>query len=250
MTVPFTKIFNPGEILTASDVNEHLLNGGYQFRETVYFTSSGTFVKANYPWLRAIRVKCVGGGGGGAGTGAATGTQVIVAGTGGGGGYAESFITNIAGLDASVTVTRGAGGGGGAAGQNAGSGGGASSFGSLVIGNGGGGGQVGGAGTSIAAGAAYSAGDPGDGGSGTGDLVISGGVVAHGQAENTNRLIPANGAGSHLGGGVLAPRRSARGGGIANTQIGGSASGVVNFDGAALAGVTGANGIVVVELYG
>jgi len=38
---------------------------GYTYHSTVYFTSSGSFTKASYPWLRAIRVKVVGGGGGG-----------------------------------------------------------------------------------------------------------------------------------------------------------------------------------------
>ena len=40
---------------------------GYVYVDTVYFTSSGTFTKATYPWLRAIRVKCQGAGGGGGG---------------------------------------------------------------------------------------------------------------------------------------------------------------------------------------
>jgi hypothetical protein len=66
--VPFSKTFAPGEILTAADTNEFLLNQGYQYRERFTFTSSGTFVKADYPWLRAIRVRCVGGGGAGGGT--------------------------------------------------------------------------------------------------------------------------------------------------------------------------------------
>jgi hypothetical protein len=43
---------------------------GYVYVDTVYFTSSGTFTKASYPWLRAIRVRCQGGGGGGGGTNA------------------------------------------------------------------------------------------------------------------------------------------------------------------------------------
>jgi hypothetical protein len=105
---------------------------GYVFVETVYFTSSGTFTKATYPWLRAIRVKCVGGGGGGGG--AQPTTAITTSGGSGGssGGYAESFITDIAGLAASVTVTRGAGGAGGN-GAN-GSNGGDSSFGALVLG--------------------------------------------------------------------------------------------------------------------
>jgi len=93
---------------------DYQLNTGYRYHSTVYFTSSSTFTKASYPWLRAIRVKIVGGGGGGA---AATRTSGSTGrnsrGGGGGGGYAEKWITDIAGLSASETVTVGAGGAGG-----------------------------------------------------------------------------------------------------------------------------------------
>jgi hypothetical protein len=109
----------------------------YRYVDTVYYTSNGTFSKGDYPWLRAIRVKCVGGGGGGGGTGTTGAGVTTNAASGGGGAYAESFITDIAGLDASVTVTRGNAGAGGAAGANAGSNGGQASFGALVAANGG-----------------------------------------------------------------------------------------------------------------
>ena len=99
----------------------------YNLVQTVYFTSSGTFSKGSYPWLRAIKVKVQGGGGGGAGSG----SNGHGGGAGGGSAYAESFITDIAGLDSSVTVTRGAGGAGGAAGNNNGVSGGQTSFGAL-----------------------------------------------------------------------------------------------------------------------
>jgi hypothetical protein len=91
-------VYNPGP-------GGGLPSNAFAFVETVYFTSNGTFTKADYPWLRAIRVKCQGGGGGG-GRAVATSSSTVSAGDGGGGGgYAESFITNIASLDASVTVT-------------------------------------------------------------------------------------------------------------------------------------------------
>ena len=117
------------------------LETGYRYHSTVYFTSSGTFTKASYPWLRAMRVKVVGAGGGGGGS--PGGANMACAGAGGGAGYSESFITDIAGLAASETVTVGSGGAGGAAGSNPGSTGGNSSFGSLVTANGGGGGTGG-----------------------------------------------------------------------------------------------------------
>jgi hypothetical protein len=86
------------------------LTTGYQYVQTLYFTSSGTFSKASYPWLRGIVVKCQGGGGGGAGAGATPAGQIISGRSGSGSVYAESFITDISGLSSSVTVTVGSGG--------------------------------------------------------------------------------------------------------------------------------------------
>jgi hypothetical protein len=51
---------------------------GFRFKEAVYFTSNGTFTKADYPWLRAIRVRLVGGGGGGGGCATTSANQVAV----------------------------------------------------------------------------------------------------------------------------------------------------------------------------
>jgi hypothetical protein len=99
------------QVLTA---NSSATNGvewatqeGYRLVETIYYTSSGTFTKATYPWLRAIKAKVVGGGGGGRGI---SGTINIGEAGGGGGGYSEVFITDIAGLATSNTITVGAGG--------------------------------------------------------------------------------------------------------------------------------------------
>jgi hypothetical protein len=122
----------------ATGVNDQLALG-FQYVGTRYYTSSGTFAKAD-PFgdssfdgakLRAIRVRMVGGGGGGGGAQATSSTQTSPAISGGGGAYAESFITDIASLATSVTVTRGDGGAGGS-GSGSGSTGGASSFGALV----------------------------------------------------------------------------------------------------------------------
>jgi hypothetical protein len=239
MTVPFTKIFNPGEILTASDVNEHLLNGGYQFRETVYFTSSGTFTKADYPWLRAIRVRCVGGGGGGGGAAATAANQLSAASGGASGGYAESFITDIAGLDASVTVTRGAGGGGGAAGNNAGSSGTSSSFGALVSTQSGGPGSGSAVfGTSDAAVLLVLLQSAFPSGSNVGDLTIAG----------RNSIGPV-GAPSVLSG---QPAPTSNGNGAAGSLYGSGGGGGANREGSlpARSGGAGANGIVIVDLFG
>ena len=92
---------------------------GYSFVERLRFTSVGsfTFTKASYPYLRAIKVVCVGGGGGGGQTDYFPTAGDAAAGAGGGGGtYAERFITNIAGLATSVPIVVGDGGAGGTGG--------------------------------------------------------------------------------------------------------------------------------------
>lgn len=114
---------------------------GFQFVGTRFFTSDGTFVKADPLGtgdigLRAIRVQMVGGGGGGGGVGASGATTTAAASGGGGGVFAEKFILASA-LAASETVTRGAGGAGGA-GVGASTAGGTSEFGTLLTAGGGG----------------------------------------------------------------------------------------------------------------
>lgn len=201
----------------------------YRFVQELRITSNTSFVKADYPWLRAIRVRVQGGGAGGTGT--STATRSV--GGGGGGGYAESFITDISGLAASVSVTVGSGGAGGTAtaATVAGGDGGASSFGSLVVGEGGG--TAGGA-------------SGGDGGGGTGDLVIPGSGGGGGSGTNSDVSISGHGGGSHLGGG-------AGGFGDATTAIAGrdgrgyGGGGGGGRNGAA--GGNGAPGIVILELF-
>ena len=241
--MPFTKTFNPGEILTAGDVNEHLLNGGYQFREQVRFTSSGTFVKADFPWLRAIRVRVQAGGGGGGGAATSSSGQAALGSGGGGGGYAESFITDIAGLPASVTVTRGDGGAGAAAGNNNGATGGTSSFGSLTVATGGlGGFGSGPATTNQRAGR--------DGGVGTtGDLLIPGG--ASGQvtfAAAASIFVMQNAGDSFFGAGARG--QVDVGDGFVGRAFGGGGGGGTTANSPQRPGGAGANGIVILDLFG
>jgi hypothetical protein len=221
---------------------------GYVYVDTVYFTSSGTFTKATYPWLRAIRVKCVGGGGGGGGAQSATPGTNISAGSGGGGGaYAESFITDIAGLAASVTVTRGAGGAGGF-GTASGSNGTDSVFGTNVeadAGSGGGGGAAN-SGVSLTFSAA---GSGGAAGSSTGDLKFSGADGVPGAAG-----VSGNYALGGLGGSTALSGASRYSGATsANGQdgklYGGGGSGAQNRTSGSTTGGSGADGIVIVELY-
>jgi hypothetical protein len=226
---------------------------GFTYVDTVYFKSSGTFTKASYPWLRAIRVKCVGGGGGGGGCTATGAGESAVAASGGGAAYAESFITDIAGLAASVTVTRGAGGTGGAAGANAGSNGGASSFGTLVSAVGGGGGGGTGASTVSATSAiTVGAAAGGSGLSCVGDLRVSGGAsqIPWGfQAGGAIVLSPTPGS-SVLG---FSNNSSSGTGfnGLGGSSFGAGANGGGNGPSQATArsGGAGGNGIVIVELY-
>lgn len=216
---------------------------GYRLKQVLVFTSSGTFAKATYaPWLRAIRVKAQGGGGAGGGA-AATGSNFSTGTGGGGGGYAESFITDIAGLPSSVTVTRGAGGSGSSGG--AGGGGGSSSFGSLVAASGGGGGTVKPANVY----APYAKAP--QGGIGTaGDILIGG--SGGGQATGYSDLGGGgSGGGSELGGGGAGYAAGSGGAaGDPGRAYGGGGGGAYNSTSqGARAGGAGAAGIVIVELY-
>jgi hypothetical protein len=221
----------------------------YRYVTTLYYTSSGTFTKATYPWLRAIRVKCVGGGGGSGGNTATGSGQVSPANSGGGGGYAEKFITNIAGLSASETITSGLGGAAGAAGLNNGSAGGSSvAFGVTATGGGKGDGAI-----------AFPLADSfpltAAGGSGSGaDLVVTGSPNFGAVALNSLRVIPSVSGGSFLAGGLSdnvadsgAAERFAR---VGNFP-GGGALGPTKAQNSATnrAGAAGGNGIVIVELY-
>jgi hypothetical protein len=211
----------------------------YNFVQTLYFTSSGTFTKATYPWLRAIKVKVQGAGGGGGGTSNGTSSA---GGGGAGGGYGEAFITDISGLDSSITVTRGAGGAGASNRLVAASDGGASSFGSLVVGEGG-----------IRAGSAGSAGEQVSASGSLLQLAIasSGG----GAGFFVGRSPGGTGGSSFLGGGARgsfardgASRNNV---GASGSLYGGGGGGATadSIEGADLAGGAGANGIVIVELY-
>ena len=220
------------------------LENGYRLVQTIQFASSGTFTKASYSWLRAVRVKLVGGGGAGGGAPAVSGGNHADGGGGGGGGYAEQLIL-AASIAASVTVTVGAGGVGG---TSTGGTGGASSFNTHVVATGGTGGIVG-TNNSLAIGA-----QGGTYGIGTaGDLLLTGseGGVSSGYA-----TLPRSGQGgsSVMGGGAGGVYTGSSGGkaaGAAGGQYGGGGSGAGNAQSAssATAGGSGANGIVIVELY-
>jgi hypothetical protein len=241
------KTFLDGDPLPASDVNTYLVNNGYQILDTFYYDASGSFVKSAilglFPELRAIKVKVQGAGGGGAGCGITGAGQGSVGSGGGGGVYAESFITDIAGLAASTAITIGAGGlrGGGAAGGAAG---GESSFGSLVVAPGGGNSssRTASAFPVLIVGANAIEG-------GTGDLRIPGEAGGTGIVVKEGQGDGGAGGNSVFGaGGRGAPSGSA---GVNGEGYGSGGSGAANSaSSAAKNGGNGASGIVIVELYG
>jgi hypothetical protein len=239
--------YNPADVFGAA------VNGTavYRFVSTLYFTSNGTFSKADYPWLRAIRVKVQGAGGGGGGCATTSATQVALGPAGASGAYCESFITNIAGLDSSVTVTRGAGGAGGTAGANAGATGGTSSFGALLSSAGGAAG-FGGFGDAAVP-FRIIPGGVGAAVPGTGDLAIGGGdgAVSFGIDINNVFAGPTYGAGPLGGNGRGKSSFQSGANGDAGRNYGGGGQGGINARSqvTARSGGAGADGIVIVELY-
>lgn len=220
---------------------------GHQFWQTIAFTASGTFTKASFPGLRAVKARCQGGGGGGGGTANTTSSQASSSGGGGGGAYAETFVL-AANLAAAEAVTVGGGGGGGNGGASAGRGatGGTSSFGSHAIAPGGDGGfnRDPTSDINVSSGASATTG-------GTGTLVIAGGGGSGGIAfaAGTDKGLFGGGGSAHLGG----TGRTARGPSTApangaNWGSGGSG----NVSGPSEPGKTGGNGapgIVLLDLY-
>jgi hypothetical protein len=221
------------------------LSDVYLFGGTVYFTSSGTFDKGDYPGLRAVRVKVQGGGGGGGGATAGSGESQW-SGGGTGGTYGEALIP-ASDLSASVAVTVGGGGAGGV-GNSAGSSGDASSFGSHVSAPGGLNGASGSApGTSFIT---NSSRVPPGGATGTADGILSvpGGTTSgHFRASATQGLSSAGGS-SVLGVGGRA--LGADDDGEPGEGYGGGGSGAAARGGSGdQTGGAGSDGIVIVELY-
>lgn len=219
----------------------------------VYFTSSGTFTKADYPGAQSVRVMAVGSGGGGGGAESTTAGQASAGDGGGGGSYAESLL-DIGELATSETVTIGTGGTGGTGASN-GSDGGSTSFGSHVVAVGGRGGAH-----SVASGSdLVFIGDGGNAGlssSNTGDVVRDGGpgggrFIARGNTYYAPRARGGDGGSSVFGEGV-AGHSSGSGSGNGNNgkSYGGGGSGAAAAASSAQGvGGTGANGIVIVEVY-
>jgi hypothetical protein len=228
------------------------LGAGFRFAGSRYFTSSGTFAKADPLGtgdigLRAIRVRVQGAGGGGGGAAATSAGQTSVGAGGGAGVYSESFITDIAGLASSVTVTVGGGGTGGVGGGAAAGSGGNSSFGTAVVANGGGGGltENGSAPRTAVPVASVS--------TGTGDLVLQGaaGGVGHSYDNGTTTGGASGGGGSSVfGGGNRGLRNGPSDPTAEPAGIGSGGGGARRGESSsALNGVPGGAGLVIVEVF-
>jgi hypothetical protein len=213
----------------------------FGLREIVTFASSGSFTKATYSWLRAVRVRLVGGGGGGAGAAITNSSQVSFGSGGGSAGYAEELIL-VGALEASETVTIGAAGTGGV-GAN-GTDGGTTSFGAHVSATGGGGGITSGA----VAGGSVDGAARGTGSGGDFHQQGANSPLAFGNA-SANISAPSSGADSHMGGGGSA-RIGTTGRAGGTVGAGGGGAGNRPNGGSTLTGGAGAIGFMVVELYG
>lgn len=221
---------------------------GFSLGHILYYTTDGTFDKADYPGLRALRIRMVGGGGGAGGC-AATGADQWSAGAGGGGGaYAEALILATA-LATSETVTRGDGGTAGGVNGNGGTGQ-ASSFGTLVTADGGGATNT----TPAQAGAQIIGPLGGAGGqSGTGDLIIPGGSGGFACNRSTPTVAVGfctYGGSSVLSGGQPRGTTSQNTNGSTGDNYGGGGKGGQNSESQAAgrSGGAGGIGIVIVEL--
>jgi hypothetical protein len=223
---------------------------GYEYSQTVYFTVTGTFTKADYVGLRAVNVKCVSGGGGSGGAATTAAGQGATSGGGAGGTYAEAFLL-AAELGDSETITVGAGGTGGAAGANAGGDGGDSSFGTLCIASGGT--TTGSGGAAATATTTGSAGGQCTPATSVGDLIVAGQEGSDGRHLSTGERIndAMGGASGHgYGYGRSESNVTASAAGLAGQNYGGGASGAHNqASQTQVAGAAGGDGIVIVDIY-
>lgn len=253
-TIARVAVGTDGQVLTAdsgASAGVAWATPQYGLRGVVAFTSTGTFTKATYPYLRAVRVRLVGGGGGSGGA-ATTSAGQGAAGSGGGGGeYVESSMIAASSLGATVTVTVGAGGAGDSGSDNAAAGG-QSSFGVLWTAEGG---SPGVRGTATAAGNACVAGAAGGTGGTGGVFRVRGGDSPPSFAYGS-RAARSPGGGSYLSpasAASAATTASGLDGAAANSTFcyGVGASGGVNTASQATGrnGAAGSDGIVIVELY-
>jgi hypothetical protein len=226
-------------------------------KETVLFTASGTFTKANYPWARYATITCVGPGGASGGAEASTAQGEASTASGGGAGGVSIKYATVASLGASETVTVGTGGVG-VSGADGGNGSGDTSFGTICIAKPGFGGET----IANAIDATVYVQEGGGGGlAGTGDIVIGGDQGGSATVYDTTHstLGTYKGFESGRGGSTMFGESSGNAANNIGTANGGGGSGIgygqggtAPFNqgvGSALAGSNGADGLVIVELY-
>lgn len=216
--------------------------------QAVPFAATGSFVKANFPGMKAWRFRGWGPGAGGGSAGATSAGEASVGAGGGAGGYVEKWGTPDQ-LAASQTVTVGTGGAGGAAGDNnsGSAGSSATSLGAIcsATSGSGGGGTSGGPGANITPG--------GIGGDGIGgDFNAEGGYGFSGIRDTGLVMQHGSGGSSPGGGGMTRGTAVTNGGnGITGRFPGGGGSGGHNraSQATARAGGAGADGLAVMEVY-
>jgi hypothetical protein len=223
---------------TASGI-ERAGEPAYLLKETVYYTSDGTWTKADYPGIRAVRVRCQAAGGGGGGAAITAAGQGSAGSGGGGGGYTEALVL-AASLGATEAVTVGTGGAGnsGAAGDT----GEDSSFGAHAVTTGG----LGGATLTASGNNGFQPGGAG-GGVSTGDVSFLSSPGSPG-LRTASTSIGGNGGPSHLGGGGGGTTNATGGAGRIYGGGGGGAGNNPSQAGALTGGAGGA-GIIIVEVY-
>lgn len=233
------------EVYHAGSWQGYAATGAYQYLTTVAYDASGTFVKANYPALKAVRIRCQGGGGAGGGAVATSASGASAGGGGQGGNYAEKWV--LAGsLATSETVTRGAGGTGVT--SSDGNAGGTSSVGSHCSAAGGAGGIL--VSSTTSTWASCISGTPVT--TATGDEIRQGDAGGFGLV-NGNASFALGGAGgsSRLGAGGQARQPGGGQNGFAGVLYGGGGGGGANWNsqGTGKAGGAGANGRVLIDIY-
>jgi len=206
--------------------------------DVVVLTANGSFTKATYPTMTAIRVRLVGGGGGGGGASATTGTG----GSGGGGGaYCEKDYI-VSALSTSEPVVIG-GGGVGAGGANAGTAGAASTFKGMSAGGGSGGNIITALDTANVGGigGAATGGDVNAGGGGGVSVWNADAITTSGSGGNSVFGGGGRGVSSHAATSSIGEAGRAYGAGGAGARNGGGGNST---------GGDGADGVCIIEVYG
>lgn len=229
-----------GQVLVRTGASTQALKSIYRVISVQVLTSGTTYTTAS--GATDIFVECIGSGGGGAGANGSGASQAAGGAGGGGGAYAAKWISSPS---ASYSYVIGAGGAGGTAGNNTGSIGTATTFGTgplVSAGSGGGGNPMAGGGVT----ATFS--DPASGGVFiTGDYGFSGSDGSHGIRLSGTSCLAGDGGASAKSGSTKGRFLEAAG---SNGKIyGGGGAGADSLSNTALAGGSGANGIIIVTEY-